>query len=50
MDALSEQQRRELVAVTAYYVAESRGFEPGHEYEDWIAAEALVKELHGGKF
>jgi hypothetical protein len=27
------------VATAAYYKAESRGFEPGHELEDWVAAE-----------
>jgi hypothetical protein len=35
-------QRRELVAKTAYYLAERRGFEPGHEVEDWETAEAMV--------
>jgi hypothetical protein len=46
---LSEQQRRELVEMAAYYLAERRNFEPGHEFEDWIAAEGLVKEMHGPK-
>lgn len=27
------------IAELAYYKAESRGFEPGHELEDWYAAE-----------
>lgn len=27
-------------AVCAYYKGEARGFEPGHEMEDWLAAEA----------
>lgn len=27
------------VAELAYYKAESRGFEPGHELEDWFEAE-----------
>lgn len=27
-------------AVCAYYKAEVRGFESGHEIEDWLAAEA----------
>jgi hypothetical protein len=35
-------QRRELIAVTAYYLAEKRRFEAGHDLEDWIAAEAIV--------
>lgn len=30
------------VAKCAYYKAEARGFEPGHELEDWLAAEAEV--------
>ena len=27
------------IAEMAYYKAESRGFEPGYELEDWFAAE-----------
>jgi len=27
------------IAEMAYYKAESRGFEPGYELDDWIAAE-----------
>ena len=34
--------RRELVAAEAYFRAERRGFAPGHELEDWVAAEAAV--------
>jgi hypothetical protein len=33
-------QRRDAIAVAAYYLAQRRGFEPGHELEDWCAAEA----------
>lgn len=33
---------RELIVVAAYYRAESRNFEPGHELEDWLDAEAQV--------
>lgn len=29
----------EQIAIAAYLRAESRGFEPGHELEDWLAAE-----------
>jgi hypothetical protein len=28
------------VALAAYFIAEKRGFDPGHELEDWLAAEA----------
>lgn len=30
------------VALAAYFIAEKRGFEPGHELEDWLAAEAEI--------
>ena len=35
-------RRRDLVAVTAYYLAERRGFAPGHAANDWAMAEAMV--------
>jgi Protein of unknown function (DUF2934) len=38
-EPLTDEQRRELIAVTAYYLAEGRNFEAGHEDEDWLAAE-----------
>ena len=33
---------REMVAVNAYYRAEKRGFEPGHEMDDWLEAEREI--------
>ena len=39
---LDAAQRYRMVATTAYYIAERRGFAPGHELEDWLAAEAAV--------
>ena len=30
------------VALAAYFIAEKRGFDPGHELEDWLAAEAQI--------
>jgi len=30
------------IALQAYFIAEKRGFEPGHELDDWLAAEAAV--------
>jgi hypothetical protein len=38
--AQTDGQRRDAIAVAAYYLAQRRGFEPGHELEDWCAAEA----------
>jgi len=34
--------RHELIALQAYYLAEARGFTPGAELDDWLAAEAHV--------
>jgi DUF2934 family protein len=34
--------RDALIAEIAYFRAQRRGFEPGHELEDWLAAEAEV--------
>ena len=36
------QQRAGLIAQAAYFRALDRGFAPGHEMEDWLAAEAQV--------
>lgn len=32
------------IALNAYYKAEARGFEPGHELEDWLQAEIEIHE------
>ena len=32
------------IAVLAYYKAEARGYEPGHEMQDWLDAEAEIME------
>ncbi len=37
---LSAEDKCFLVTESAYYKAEARGFESGHELEDWLAAEA----------
>jgi len=49
---VSEDVRRGMIAKAAYLRAERRGFAPGGEAEDWLAAEAEVDALlearHGG--
>ncbi|MDD5322645.1 MAG: DUF2934 domain-containing protein [Methylococcales bacterium] len=37
---------REMVAVNAYYRAEKRGFEPGHELDDWYEAEREITNIY----
>lgn len=36
------EKRAALIAEAAYFRAEKRGFAPGHEREDWLAAESEV--------
>jgi hypothetical protein len=31
-----------MIAEAAFYRAEQRGFEPGHELDDWCAAESDI--------
>ena len=39
---INQQTRRELIAQAAYFRAQRRAFAPGHEKEDWVAAELEV--------
>jgi hypothetical protein len=40
--AIDPDVRRRLIAAEAYFLAERRGFAPGNELADWVAAEAVV--------
>lgn len=40
---LSPEEIYRLIQETAYYKAKARGFQPGHEVQDWIEAEAEVR-------
>lgn len=40
----SERERRDKVATAAYYLALARGFAPGNELDDWLAAELAVEQ------
>jgi len=44
---LEAAQRQNAIAREAYFRAE-RGFKPGHELEDWLAAEAELNSLVSG--
>jgi hypothetical protein len=43
------EDRTELIAKAAYFNAERRGFAPGHELEDWLAAENEVDQRLAGE-
>jgi hypothetical protein len=38
--------RVEMIAELAYFRAQGRSFEPGHDIEDWLAAEAEIEHRH----
>jgi hypothetical protein len=44
---ISPDELRKLIAEAAYYRAKKRGFAPGYEVEDWVQAEAEIKERIG---
>jgi hypothetical protein len=41
-------ERRARIAECAYYRAARRGFDPGHELEDWLTAEAEIDRMLTG--
>jgi hypothetical protein len=41
-DFIDPEQRAALIAEAAYFRAEKRGFAPGYEIGDWLAAESEV--------
>ena len=40
--AYDAETRRQMIEEAAYYIAQRRGFETGHELEDWLDAERDV--------
>jgi hypothetical protein len=46
-EAVSDDELRGLIAETAYYKAQQRGFQPGYEQRDWLEAEAEVMSRLG---
>jgi len=42
--SMPENERIKLIAIGAYLLAEKRNFAPGHEDEDWLAAEDSVSK------
>ncbi|HXZ94168.1 MAG TPA: DUF2934 domain-containing protein [Burkholderiales bacterium] len=45
--ALSDEELHMLIAQAAYRRAQQRSFAPGHELDDWLAAESEVKQSIG---
>jgi hypothetical protein len=36
------EQRQTMISAAAYFMAEHRGFESGHELQDWLFAESQI--------
>ena len=45
----TQRSRQEQIAELAYFRALNRGFEPGHELEDWLAAEAEIDQRNANQ-
>jgi hypothetical protein len=43
LQRVSDEERHSWIETAAYYRAEHRGFAPGNEAADWIAAEVEVE-------
>jgi hypothetical protein len=39
-----DEELRQKISQAAYYRAQQRGFSPGYEVEDWLAAEAEIRK------
>ena len=39
---LRPELRQTMIAEAAYYLAQQRGFEAGHDLEDWLRAESQI--------
>jgi len=42
VSSVTAEQRQVMICEAAYYIAEHRGFEPGHDMDDWLAAEQQI--------
>ena len=46
--SLAVGELHQMIAVAAYYRAQARRFEPGHELDDWLNAESeILAEVKG---
>ncbi len=42
LTAVTPESRRVMICEAAYYIAEHRGFQPGHDMDDWLTAEQQI--------
>lgn len=46
---IDSEQRRQMIAETAYFMAEARGFNGECQLDDWLQAEAMVDSRYSGQ-
>ncbi|MDB5971214.1 MAG: hypothetical protein JWQ90_3664 [Hydrocarboniphaga sp.] len=47
---VSADQHFDLIADAAYFLAQARGFAPGHDRDDWLQAEAQIRAKFLGDY
>jgi len=45
MEPIDPQHRVSMISEAAFYLAERRSFDPGHEMDDWLTAERAIDLL-----
>jgi hypothetical protein len=48
-DSIAPEQRQQMIAETAYFIAEARGFNGECQLDDWLQAEAMVDRQLSGR-
>ena len=43
---IQDDERLEMIRVAAYHIAAKRGFGPGSELDDWLAAEQAIEQAN----
>lgn len=46
--SISPRERYEMIATMAFYRAEQRNFQPGHDVEDWLDCESTIDRMIKG--
>ncbi len=46
---MAEYERESMIRLYAFYLAEHRGFAPGHEIDDWLTAERELQTIESAR-
>jgi hypothetical protein len=48
-NSIDPEQRQQMIAETAYFIAEARGFDGECQLDDWLQAEAMIDRQLSGR-